>query len=444
MRRARYVWLLTALLLVLAACGSSDTSGEATANTASVSETPADLGFDSGGAGDDGMARDADSPLPGAAPVAQVTPPPGRDIIFTAQMTVAVNDVARATDEATRIIDDLGGFVFGQDTTGLPEPRSVLVFKVHPRDFQRALDALGAVGELRDQQISADDVTERVVDLESRITTAEASVTRLRELIAEASDVEILATLESQLLERETQLELLRGQLRTLEGAVSLATITMVIVENLSRPSLQVTATSYFGHEDQGQSCPGDLGITVDEGEPVTVCVEIVNTGDTPLTDFSVTDTVLELQTSDWKVVFGDVEGTLERGQSLILASEITPERRFRTQTRVAASPVNEEGTVLEARAVSQVASLQIVAVDPGGLPGFDDGLSSGTELVQIIWGTIVLSAGFLVGLAPLLLVMGAVIWWLRRRRIQQQLAAETAVPPLPQTDAGDDDPTDA
>ncbi len=443
MRRAKHVWLFTALLLVLAACGSSDTSGDGPANTVSVSEAPADQGFDSGGAGEDGFARDADSPLPGTAPTAQVTPPPGRDIIFTAQMTVAVNDVARATDEATRIIDDLGGFVFGQNTTGLPEPRSVLVFKVQPRDFQRALDALGAVGELRDQQISADDVTERVVDLESRITTAEASVTRLRELIAEAGDVEILAALESQLLERETQLELLRGQLRTLEDAVSLATITMVIVENLSRPSLQVAATSYFGHEDQGQSCPGDPGITVDEGEPITVCVEIVNTGDTPLTDFTVTDTVLELQTADWIVVFGDVQGTLERGQSLILAAEISPERRFRTQTRVASSPVNEEGTVLEARAVSQVASLQVVAVDPGGLPGFDDGLSSGTELLQIIWGTVVLSAGFLVGLAPLLLVVGVVIWWLRRRRIQEQLAAEAAVPPLPEADAADDEPTD-
>ena len=44
-----------------------------------------------------------------------------------------------------------------------------------PDDFSTVLGRLARVGKLVDQSISADDVTERVVDLESRISTAETA-----------------------------------------------------------------------------------------------------------------------------------------------------------------------------------------------------------------------------------------------------------------------------
>ena len=45
-------------------------------------------------------------------------------------------------------------------------------------DFDTALERLAGVGELVDQTISADDVTDRIGDLESRIVTAETRKTR--------------------------------------------------------------------------------------------------------------------------------------------------------------------------------------------------------------------------------------------------------------------------
>jgi hypothetical protein len=61
-------------------------------------------------------------------------------------------------------------------------------------------------------------VTERVVDLRSRVATNEVSVERLRDPLSDAKNLEDVARLEIQLLERETTLETLRGQLRTIEG----------------------------------------------------------------------------------------------------------------------------------------------------------------------------------------------------------------------------------
>jgi uncharacterized coiled-coil protein SlyX len=352
-----------------------------------------------------------------------------RQIIFTAELTVAVTDVAVSGNQATDIVEDLGGFLFGQQSVGLPEPQSILVFKVAPDRFQEALDRLGEIGEVRSQNVSADDVTERIVDLESRIATAEASVDRLRELLRDADSVEAVAALESQLLARETELESMRGQLRTVQDRVALATITLTLTEALSRPQLDLAVTAYPGHVDAGESCPGDGAVSVDEGDAVTVCFELTNTGDMPLTDFEIRDTVLEVETGDLLVVFGDPEGTLEPGQFLIMAAEIAPERTIRTQTRVTAAPVNADGEILENRRVSSTSAVFVQTIDPGGLPGFGDGISTSVDFVRQLGGILVLLAGIIIPLLWIPLLLWLYLRWRRTRRQDGAAPAESETP---------------
>ncbi|MGH3651293.1 MAG: DUF4349 domain-containing protein, partial [Acidimicrobiia bacterium] len=249
-RWKRLTMLALVLALVIAACsGDSDGSlegvgvssdgderggGETATTVAAASE---DVDVDEGGA--EAPSEDDDLGSGGITPV--VLPSDfGRDIIYTADITVAVTDVGRAGEQATQAISSLGGFLFGQRTVGSPEPMSILTFKVQPESFQEALARLGEIGEVRSQTVSADDVTERVVDLESRINTSAASVQRLRALLSEATDIETIVELENELLERETELEALRGSLRTLQEQVALATIVLTLTEAQSRPAIEV------------------------------------------------------------------------------------------------------------------------------------------------------------------------------------------------------------
>jgi hypothetical protein len=352
----------------------------------------------------------------------------GRDIIYTADLTVAVDDVAAAGAEATRIIEDIGGYLFGQETTALPEPHSVLTFKVAPEKFEEALTRLGSVGEVRTQNISADDVTERVVDLQSRIATAETSVERLRGFLEKAEDVETVAALENQLLQRETDLETMRGQLRTLQNQVDLATITLTLTGALSNPSIDLVVTGFPGH-DGGVSCPGDGQIRVSEKEAATVCFEITNAGDTPLAGITLQDTVLEVGLEDLTVVWGNPHDVLQPGQSIVLAREITVERNLRTQTRVSAEPVDQEGNRVEGREVAVTQSMNVAALDAGGLPGFRDGLEASWHALVWVGGVIVLFVGAILPLViPLALL--AVLWiWVSRRRPQRKQAAGPTPP---------------
>jgi hypothetical protein len=424
----RWLIALVVLTMVAAACSSGDDSGDATsaADTAAAEEfggdtdAGADVAAEPPGApaAEGEASRDALGSGGGTPAVAQPADI-GRDIIFTADLRVSVPDVAAAGEEATSIVESLGGFVFGQETRGGDEPRTVLTFRIAPNRFQQALDELGELGELRNQNVSAEDVTGLVVDLESRITTAETSVERLREFLANATVVEEVAALEAELLDREQELESLRGRLRTVRDQVALATITLTITEAGVAPGIQLTTTAYRGADDAGSSCPGNFDLVVEEGDDVTLCFEIINVGDAPLTGFGFTDTVLDIELDNLTLVFGDELSPLQPGQSLFYAYETTAERTLRTQSRVRAIPLDLEGREIPNREVANTQSMTVFADEPEGLPGFQDGVRTGIDIIQNIWGVIVLFAGFLL---PFIWVF-PLLWWLWTRRRARKAA---------------------
>ena len=194
--------LLASVLLLVSACGSD--SGEpapgtfapaTTAAAAPVTAAATTVRVTESARVETEEAMDeesGDGSAGGALAVSAPSTPAdyGRKVIYRASIFVQAADVAAATREAVAIVQGLGGIVFGQQIRTQPEPRSDITFKVLPGDFSVALERLAGIGELVDQQISADDVTERIVDFQSRIITAEASVSRLRKFLGEATDLE--------------------------------------------------------------------------------------------------------------------------------------------------------------------------------------------------------------------------------------------------------------
>lgn len=412
MRRHRFIILLLVLALVGAACSSGQTSEDAglgydergvATGAPAATEAPAS-------APEDTIAGDKDRLGDGGADSAVVVDF-GRDIIFEAWVTVAVEDVAAAGAEAVATVESLGGFVFGQETTGAPDARTTLTFKIQPDRFREALAALGDIGELRSQVVTADDVTERVVDLESRIATVETSVERLRDLLSKATDMKTIAEIETQLLDRETQLETLRGQLRTIRDRVSLATITLTITETFAAPELAVAVTAYPDADLTGTSCPGDGSLQVEEGSEVTVCFELVNTGDTLLGDFTLRDPVLDVELSDLTLVYGTLARAIEPGESIMLVMVTEVERTVQSRARVTAVPMNPDGEVLEGRAISQTVGISLRALQRTELPGFLDGFEGSVELLIRTWEGFLLALGAVI---PFAVVLGA-IWGVLR-----------------------------
>ncbi len=436
-RLLRLLSLFLAATLVLGACGGDDSGG----SDSDDASTEATFAADEEATSDEAMEDDSDiviqadgeaAPAPEARnssgglsdaaglPVVDT----GRDIIFVASVGVEVEDVVVAGQEASTAIAGLGGVLFGQVTTSEGVPRSTLTFKVPPAQFQTALSRLGDIGFLRDQVITADDVTERVVDLESQIITSQLSVDRLRGFLENATTLTEIADLEQQLLVRETSLEQLRGQLRTIEGQVSLATITVTFTQKLPGPELTVEQTAYLGHDD-GTTCPGLDEIDGDEGDLITVCYRITNTGDTLLDDLDVRDEGLGLELDDLTVVDGTLDQPLAIGASVTLVAELEAEPFRDGRAQATAVSVADGGADLQLGRTAGRDDLELSIDEDTSLPGFLDGLSTGWSAMLAFIGVVVLVAGFVLPFIWIIPVL-----WFGRRWLKQRKAANMPPPP--------------
>jgi hypothetical protein len=241
--RRRRAALVLGLLVLLSGCSGAGNDEGGDASFDAVGNRIGDEGGGGGGDLDEGQATGGESAAgePGAGPsqadsVDLDAAAEDRQVISTASVALTVDELDVAVDAVTGLVDDAGGLIYGEETDLREGALTHLTVKVPPSAFRPVLDALSDVGEVETQTVSTDDVTDQVVDLDSRIATAEASVERLRLLLDRAERIQDITTIEGQLLQRETDLETLRGQRRTIERQVALATIDVTLSAERTSP----------------------------------------------------------------------------------------------------------------------------------------------------------------------------------------------------------------
>ncbi|UFQ18749.1 MULTISPECIES: DUF4349 domain-containing protein [Streptomyces] len=158
----------------------------------------------------------------------------GTHVIRTATLTVRVKDVPKALDEARAAAEDAGGIVGNESTSRDDEgrERSRVVLRVPQDTYEDVLKSLEGTGRLLDREAKARDVTDQVVDVESRVKSQRASVTRVRELMDKATKLSDVVTLEGELSTRQADLESLLAQRASLKDRTSMATITLSLTES--------------------------------------------------------------------------------------------------------------------------------------------------------------------------------------------------------------------
>ncbi len=430
------------VLLLAGACGGEDSGEESEMMAAAtvVPDRPSDeamvtttamMAVVKEASADMEEAADGESSLDVSAGLPVATPADlGRDVIYRGTVSVRAPDVEAAAREAVTIVQGSGGFLFGQQVSSSPEPESHLTFKVMPTDFMPVLDRLSGVGELIDKRITADDVTERIVDFRSRIATAEASVLRLRDLLQEAPDLENVALIERELVQRETDLETLRGRLRTLTDLVSLATIEMAILQlHEPVPETGIDVDAWVSDSDE-DPCLGEEVLVASPDDDAYFCLQVENTGEVALTDVEVTSEALRIRAQDSRTdprSFQLVSGSFDRIEpgellSAVLHVDIREGRiAGRVATRggvevgfqVSGTPVPDDGVPLEM--VTNDAITFVVVDEEEGPPSFIDSVITGYRGLLRALAYIVATVGLLLPFIPVVVVIGAAYWWIRR-----------------------------
>lgn len=182
-----------------------------------------------------------DSAAAGSKPA--TTQPAGlltRDVIQTANVSVRARDVGEALVQVRALVSGVQGVVADEHTTtgrsGDPR-RSVLTLRVPSTAFDGVLRDIDDLGRVASQQVSTEDVSTEVVDVEARIVSAERVLQRIRGLLESANDFSDVLSLEAELARREADLASLRAQQAYLEDQTSLSTITLSLQRTSAPPA---------------------------------------------------------------------------------------------------------------------------------------------------------------------------------------------------------------
>lgn len=151
----------------------------------------------------------------------------GRQRTFTANLSLGVDEVDRAVERAAEAVSSVGGFTATAEVDLEGDRQASASYRVPADQFDGAIDALGALGEVRTKDVRTDDVTAEYADLESRVAALRTSVERLQGFLAQATDVGQIATIEAELTRREAELESTEGRRRALADQVALSTISV-------------------------------------------------------------------------------------------------------------------------------------------------------------------------------------------------------------------------
>lgn len=150
----------------------------------------------------------------------------GKKIVYTVQMALEVSKVADAIDDITASAITAGGYVSQSSFSGSAEfQEGSITVRLPPEGLREFTERLRQNYKALSSQMSSEGVTDRYVDLESRLTNAQAQETQLLGIMKQAVQVNDILKVRQELNTVQQEIEQIKGQLRQMDNQVGYSTI---------------------------------------------------------------------------------------------------------------------------------------------------------------------------------------------------------------------------
>jgi hypothetical protein len=164
----------------------------------------------------------------------QVASAPGQHIIRTATLTIVAANFDAARPEIERLVAGAGGFIEQMSADVAPGAARSLrgTLRVPADRLNDTVEALRKLGQVTQDAVGSDDVTDQVVDLDARLASGRATERRLADLLknrtGKLSDV---LEVEREMTRVRLEIEQLDAQRTNIGKRVTYATVTLTIAE---------------------------------------------------------------------------------------------------------------------------------------------------------------------------------------------------------------------
>ncbi len=153
-------------------------------------------------------------------------------VITTGSIALEVEDTQSAVDAIGTWAVDHGGRIDSESVSDEGgATRADVTVRVPGDQVGTLRTELNDLGSIVSVDVQRADVATQVADVEARIGSLEASIDRLRAIIADSGTTKDLLDAETQLSQRQAELESLQAQRRVLHDQTSLATISVSVTE---------------------------------------------------------------------------------------------------------------------------------------------------------------------------------------------------------------------
>ena len=163
-----------------------------------------------------------------------------RIVIKNASLSIVVLDPTSAMQSITDMAEDMGGFFFHSNMyktmtdRGLELPIANVTVRVPSEKLDQALDQVKDLVEdpevdILSEDISGQDVTGEVTDLESRLRNLEAAEEQLLEIMDDANRTEDVITIFRELTSVREEIEVIQGQIKYYRESAQFSAINIYI-----------------------------------------------------------------------------------------------------------------------------------------------------------------------------------------------------------------------
>lgn len=170
-----------------------------------------------------------------------------RLVIKNASLSIVVEQPGETMDSISKLAGDLGGFVVSsnlyriQVDGGLEVPQANITIRVPSETLDQALEVIkSGAGQILNENISGQDVTQEYTDLESRLRNLERAEQQLTAIMEQAWETEDVLSVYNRLVEVQEQIELIKGQMKYYEQSAALSAISVNIQANEAVQPLKI------------------------------------------------------------------------------------------------------------------------------------------------------------------------------------------------------------
>ena len=176
-----------------------------------------------------------------------------RLVISNAFLSMVVPDPSTSVNEIAALARELGGFVVSSNVfqttffeevgaqAGVTADQASITIRVPSEQMDEALETIkeGAT-EVRNENITSDDVTQEFTDLESRLRNLESAEEQLLDIMNNAEKTEDVLSVFNQLTQIRAEIEVIQGRIQYLSESARLSAISVDLIPDVAAQPLEI------------------------------------------------------------------------------------------------------------------------------------------------------------------------------------------------------------